>query len=173
MIYRRAEVRDAAALATFADRVFVSSFERQVPRAELTAIARERFTPERQEGDIVDPASTIFLAFDQEMVGYAQLIVGNRPKCELVASAPAELKRIYVDEAWHGRGVAQSLLHHVKTRAREQQCDVLWLAVWDQNARGIAFYEKEGFHLIGFSIFAVGNLSLVHNYMSMSLRDLS
>jgi diamine N-acetyltransferase len=173
LIYRQADVRDAAALATFADRVFVSSFERQVPRAELVAVAGKRFSPEREETDIANPASTIFLALDQDVAGYAQVVVGNRPKCELVADAPAELKRIYVDEAWHGRGVAQSLLALIESRAREQQCDVLWLGVWEENARGIAFYEKQGFRLIGSAAFAVGNLFLVHNYMSMSLRDLS
>ncbi len=173
MIYRQAEVRDAAALAAFAERVFISSFEQQVPRTELAAVARERFSTERQASDIADPASTIFLALDPEMVGYAQLVVGNRPKCELAAEAPAELKRIYVDEAWHGRGVAQSLLGLIQSRAREQQCDVLWLGVWEENARGIAFYEKQGFRLIGSATFTVGTLSLAHNYMSMSLRDLS
>ena len=169
MIYREAEPRDAATLAAFADRVFVSSFERQVPREELAAVARKRFSPERQESDIVDPSSTIFLALDEQMAGYAQLVVGNRPQCEMAAGAPAELKRIYVDEAWHGRGVAQSLLALIQSRARERLCDVLWLGVWDQNARGIAFYEKQGFRLIGSAPFAVGNLTLVHNYMSMAL----
>ena len=169
MIYRQAEARDAAALAAFAKRVFVASFERQVPRAELVTVAQKRFSPERQESDIADPASTIFLALDEEMTGYAQLVVGNRPDCEMVANAPAELKRIYVDGPWHGRGVAQALLALLESRAREQQCDVLWLGVWEENARGIAFYEKQGFRSIGSAPFAVGNLTLVHNYMSKTL----
>ena len=173
MIYRQAEAHDAPALAVFAERVFVSSFEHQLPRAELAAVARERFSRERQHGDLTDSASTIFLAVDREIAGYAQLVLGNRPHCELHANAPAELKRIYVDAAWHGRGVGQSLLALIESRARELQCDVLWLAVWDGNARGIAFYEKHGFKLIGSSQFTVGSLSLVHNYMSMPLRDLS
>ena len=169
MTYREAEARDAAALAAFAERVFVSSFEQQAPRAELEPVARQRFTVERQQADIADPASTIYLALNPEIAGYAQVVRGTRPKCELDANSPAQLKRIYVDAAWHGRGVAQSLFALVEARAREQQCDVLWLAVWDRNARGIAFYEKHGFHVIGTTTIAVGNLSLLHNYMSLPL----
>ncbi|HEX6063661.1 MAG TPA: GNAT family N-acetyltransferase [Longimicrobiales bacterium] len=169
MIYREAEARDAAALAAFAERVFVSSFEQQVPRAELEPVARQRFTVERQQADIADSASTIYLALDREIAGYAQVVLGTRPKCELDANSPAQLKRIYVDAAWHGHGVAQSLFALVEAQAREQQCDVLWLAVWDRNARGIAFYEKLGFRVIGTTMIAVGNLSLLHNYMSLPL----
>jgi ribosomal protein S18 acetylase RimI-like enzyme len=173
LIYRQAEVRDAPDLAAFAERVFVTSFENQLPRAELALVARERFSLEQQQMDIADPASTIFLALDPAIAGYAHLAVGNRPQLDLIADAPAELKRIYVDATWHGRGVAQMLLKLVESRARENGCDVLWLKVWDGNMRGIAFYEKQGFELIGSSVIAVGAWSLGHHYMSMTLRALS
>jgi diamine N-acetyltransferase len=40
--------------------------------------------------------------------------------------------------------------------ARERECTVVWLGVWERNARAIAFYEKHGFIVIGEQPFMLG-----------------
>ena len=44
-----------------------------------------------------------------------------------------ELKRLYVDRAWHGQRVAQTL----------------WLGVWEQRLRAAAFYGTYGVVRVG------------------------
>jgi ribosomal protein S18 acetylase RimI-like enzyme len=34
--------------------------------------------------------------------------------------------------------------------------DVLWLGVWERNARAIAFYRKQGFERVGAKTFRLG-----------------
>jgi len=41
-------------------------------------------------------------------------------------------------------------------QARTWNSDVLWLGVWEQNPRGIAFYEKVGFRTVGHHAFLLG-----------------
>jgi len=36
-------------------------------------------------------------------------------------------------------------------------CDVVWLGVWEQNNRALAFYQKFGFKKTGDHIFCVGD----------------
>jgi ribosomal protein S18 acetylase RimI-like enzyme len=173
LIYRQADAADAAALSEFANRIFLASFEQQVPRSELEPFATSRFAPEKLRDAITHGGGTIFLALDSGIIGYAQVAVGNRPGCTLHGDAPAELTRIYVDAEWQGRGVAQQLMHLVERDAAASGCDVLWLAVWDENARGRAFYDKCGFSIVGSNMFQVGRLTLRHYYLAKSLRDLS
>ena len=172
MIYRRALVADAAALSEFAVRVFVASFEHQLARAGLEAVARERFTYESTKQHLESARDTIFLALHPDCQGYAHLIIGSRPAEPLETRAPAELKRIYVDAAWHGQGVAQQLMQLAETEARARDCDVLWLLCWTENQRAIAFYLKHGFQIFDTVAFPVGNWDLTHHYMAKRLGDL-
>lgn len=173
MIYRKAEVGDAAALSEFAMRIFLASFERQVPRSELEPFATPRFATEKLQDEIAHAPGAVFLALQPEIVGYAQVALGNRPSCTLTGSVPAELKRIYVDVPWQGRGVAQHLMGLIEEEAAHNGCDVLWLAVWDGNARGRAFYQKCGFAIVGSDVFQVGRLTLNHYFLAKPLRELS
>lgn len=157
MEYRKAEPADASALAAFAARLFVDSYEHLMERAELEAYVRDHFSADLQRAELADPAMVTFLATDPKIRGYAQLLVGSRPDCVLESTAPAALQRIYVDHAWHGRGIAQELLRLVEAEARGRGCDRLWLAVWEINDRAISFYGKSGFAVVGRQGFPIGN----------------
>jgi ribosomal protein S18 acetylase RimI-like enzyme len=155
--YRIARPADAAALADFAARLFVSSYEHLMERGELEAYVRDHFSAELQRAELADPAMITFLATDAGICGYAQLLIGCRPDCTLESAAPAALQRIYVDHAWHGRGIAPELLRLVEAGARGRGCDALWLAVWEINDRAISFYRKSGFAVVGRQGFPIGS----------------
>ena len=171
MTYRIAVAADAPLLADFAARMFVASYRHLMDRTEIENYTATHFKPDRQLTEIASDQITTFLAFEDELAGYAQLARGNRPGCVISAANPAELKRIYVDARWHGRGVAQQLLSLVEQQARSQTCDLLWLAVWEVNDRAIAFYRKNGFQMIGRQGFPVGSEVQSDHVMAKSLAN--
>jgi ribosomal protein S18 acetylase RimI-like enzyme len=155
--YRKATPADAGALAEFGARLFLDSYRHLMEAGEIEAYVRDHFTVERQQAELADAGTSTFLAVDPDICGYAQLAAGSRPDCELAGRSPAELKRIYVERAWQGRGVAAELLRLVEAEARERRCDLLWLAVWEINQRAISFYGKQGFAIVGRQGFPIGN----------------
>ena len=68
-----------------------------------------------------------------------------------------ELARFYVERTHHGGGLAQLLMTATLDAARELGGRSMWLGVWERNPRGIAFYEKCGFHYVGTHPFVVGS----------------
>jgi ribosomal protein S18 acetylase RimI-like enzyme len=48
-------------------------------------------------------------------------------------------------------------MQHVLALASDSGSDVLWLGVWEHNAKAIAFYRKFGFEAVGEHVFAVGS----------------
>lgn len=171
MEYRVATIEDAPALARFAARLFVESYEHVMDRLELEEYVTHELTPAKFTAELQSGRITTFLALDPDILGYAQLAAGNRPDCALDAAAPAELKRIYVDHRLHGRGVARELVALVEEEGRRRGCDVLWLAVWEINDRAIAFYRKCGFRIIGRQGFPIGNEVQTDHVMSKFLAD--
>lgn len=119
-------------------------------------IWRLRMGDAQQGRELSDPNYVTLLIEDgAQLVAYAQLRQHPPPPC-VDADAPVELYRFYVDRAWHGQGVAQQLMAGVHDAARAAQGGTLWLSVWEQNARAIAFYSKCGYRDVGSADFFVG-----------------
>jgi ribosomal protein S18 acetylase RimI-like enzyme len=87
--------------------------------------------------------------------------------------APVELVRFYVVRDWHGRGVAQRLMDACVAEARRRGGRTLWLAVWQENPRAIAFYRKAGFRLAGTTTFRLGSQVQDDDVMAMTIEPAS
>jgi GNAT superfamily N-acetyltransferase len=79
----------------------------------------------------VFPASTIWLAEDEDrLIGFA-------------AWKEDWLDHLYVDPAWHGRGIGSALLTAVR-----EGVDELNLWTFQANTQARRFYERHGFRLV-------------------------
>ena len=113
----------------------------------------------RQRAEIVHPKWTTLLAEDLVnggLIGFVQLREGAAGRAVRGAD-PIEIQRLYVDFAFHGRGLARSLMAAAETSALEGGWSTLWLGVWEKNPRAIAFYEKCGFRHVGEQPFLLGS----------------
>jgi ribosomal protein S18 acetylase RimI-like enzyme len=154
---RVARENDAGALAAIAERTFRDTFAASNTAADMDAHCASAYGPDIQLGELRDPRWITFLAENgTELIGFAQLRL-SRPVDGISAERPCELYRIYVDRAWHGRGVAQRLMNEVRSHARREQADWIWLGVWERNLKAQAFYAKCGFQEAGEHTFMVGS----------------
>lgn len=96
------------------------------------------------------------------------LFVGNRLSglAELSFGFPtakdAYLGQMILAPRIRGSGHGRTLLAEVERRARAEGARDLYLAVLDVNARGRAFWEREGFRATGVSLFDEDTGHLIH-----------
>lgn len=153
---RVARAEDAARLSALAERTFRDAFAPLNAASDIDLYCAGAFAPALQAAEITDPLhETLLVEQGSDLVAYAQLHRCPAPGC-VTASAPIELKRFYVLQTWHGSGVAAALMEVVTARAARAGADVMWLGVWERNARAIRFYRKCGFTEAGEHIFVVG-----------------
>jgi diamine N-acetyltransferase len=154
---RRAEPIDAQQLAALAERTFRATFGSSNTRKNMDAHCASAYGEAIQASEIASPEIETFVCDDgAELVGYAQLRWGAAPSC-VPATRPAEIQRIYVDQRWHGKGIAQALMSQVLTAAMRRNADQIWLGVWENNPRAMAFYQKFGFNKVGHHVFQLGD----------------
>ena len=156
---RPATAADAAALAVFAEAQFRHSHAGDSASADLDAYCRKHFGSSRQLEEIRSPGTTFFLALsNDELAGYLQLRLDHAPPCELPIPPQrfSEAKRVYVDATHQGSGLASQLMETCFKAASMAGSDLIWLSVWKQNHRAIAFYRKQGFEVAGETTFTVG-----------------
>ncbi len=159
---RIASASDASALTQLGARTFRDTFEDSNTPEDMARYLAGAFTPEQQAAEIADPSGIVLVAEHATgvdgagLIGYAQLVSGEAP-APVRGPAPMELKRLYVDRAWHGRGVAQSLMNAGLDAARARGAQTMWLGVWERNPRAQAFYAKYGFERVGEHTFVLGD----------------
>jgi ribosomal protein S18 acetylase RimI-like enzyme len=154
---RRAERTDAPTLSALGERLFRAAFGASNTDEDMELYLRSAFSPIRQARELAGPSTQAWLVEDESgaEIGYALVRLGA-PDAEVDAKNPVEIVRFYVDSGWHGRGVASALMTTCVDQARVWGCDQIWLGVWDQNARAIAFYKKSGFRIVGSQPFLLG-----------------
>ena len=163
---RHATAEDAGRLALASARFFAQTFGPDNRPEDMAAYVAGAFSVDRQAAEIRDPESTIWIAEVREsaaprkappqLIGYVQLRQRRRV-APVDAQQPAELARLYVDRDWLGRGVGAALIETCLNAAQASGADVVWLGVWERNARAIAFYEKYGFRRVGEQAFQLGS----------------
>jgi len=99
--------------------------------------------PDRYRTEISDPRT----AFVDDVVLLA--VSGSAAVGCLVVTAPAdgrsEIKRLWTDPAFRGRGIASDLLGAALAHAAESGASAVRLSVWKWRTGAIALYERFGF----------------------------
>jgi len=168
---RRGDAGDAAALTAFARLTFVETYERLNSPSDTNLHLDEFYYEGRQREELINPNMCTLLALvHSELVGFAQLEKGVVPQC-IEAEGAVGLKRYYVKSNWHGKGIAAPLLSAAVGAARLMNATHLWLTVWDQNLRAIAFYHKVGFKQVGSCTFVVGSDPQNDSVMALDLQS--
>lgn len=154
---RKATRSDAKPLSRLAEATFRSTFGAANTHEDMDLHCRTSYSEAIQAGEIANPAMLTLLSDgDEGLVGFAQLRWDGAPDC-VTAKSPGEIQRLYVADAWHGKGIAQELMRACIREMEARGSDVVWLGVWEHNPRAISFYRKFGFVEVGDHVFPLGS----------------
>jgi ribosomal protein S18 acetylase RimI-like enzyme len=157
IIYRDAGAADAEALAAFAEMTFTETFGHLYPPEDLTAYVGAKYQAHVIAGEIADPETRYVLALrDGAIVGYSKLGLVDM---DVDTTDALELHRLYVDTSVKGAGVAKTLMDDALAWARGKGARVMYLSVWENNARAQAFYKRYGFEHVKEHKFMVGRVA--------------
>lgn len=153
---RTATRHDAAQLAQLAEQTFRDTYAAANTTEDMAVHVRQSYGESVQAREIDDPRmATLICEADDLMIGFAQLRWEAAPAC-VIADVPGEIHRLYVDGAWHGKGLGPQLMEACLGALHARGSDQAWLGVWERNPRAIAFYRKFGFVEVGAHVFPVG-----------------
>lgn len=155
--WRMAGPDDAEALAYLGAATFLVSFAFDHPGQPLIEHLKTEHSVEYYSAKLANPDIDIVIGETplSAPVGYAMLVPPEHP--ELQQPGDWELKRIYLLGPWQGGGNGRALLQKAFDVATARAARRLILAVYESNARAVAFYERAGFAYIGETVFMVGD----------------
>jgi len=171
---RRGRAGDAERLAELAEEVFPLACPPHHTRENINKHLAEVLSEDDFEEYASDDDYDLFVAESNgHLVGFALLdtLACDDEEVEpLLAGVHPnmELSKLYVHPDAHGSGVAQQLFDEIDAAARDRSATSLWLTVWMDNARALAFYRRNGFEVVGDRFYPVGDL-LDHDYVAVKV----
>jgi len=164
---RRATIKDAELLSALGKQTFYDTFTGTCTEADMKQFLHDYFNLEQVKKELADENDFYFLAEAEGMsTGYVRMMEDYSNFERMKKWKALELKRIYVNKNFHGKGVAQELMDFVENFARENKYEVVWLGVWEHNLRAKNFYEKCGFKDSGHTHeFPIGETPQTDNWL--------
>lgn len=158
IIWRKAVAADAEALSYLGAATFMSTFAFDHPGQPLIEHLREQHSAAYYADALERPGVDLLMGETPlgAPVGYAMVTPPSHP--DLQKDGDIELKRIYLLGPWQGGGNGKDLINRVIELAKERGAKRLLLAVYENNNRAVAFYQRAGFVAVGETVFMVGQV---------------
>lgn len=148
---------EAARLAELGARSYRAAWGAMTDPEDLESYVGETFRPERIEAALWEPGATTLVAVEGDAIlGYAKVNLAVPPPA-VAAERPLHLHRLYLEPGRTGHGLGSALMDAVLELAVRNGHDVLWLTVWEKNERGIVFYRRWRFEVVGREDFRLGS----------------
>jgi len=153
---RIATVEDAALLADISCKTFYDTYHAYNTKEDMEMFLLEHFNLELVIKELNNTDNIFLLVYDNEQLcGYAKLSETKTPD-QLKNISALEIARIYSIKEKIGKGVGKILIEGCISIARKKNKKMIWLGVWKQNPRAIAFYQKNGFEIFSEQDFVLG-----------------
>ena len=111
-----------------------------------------------------------FAKTEGEVAGYIKLSI-SEPGYGIKDALALEIARIYVLKDKIGSGIGKALLEFAFSFAKNNNRNIIWLGVWENNHRAINFYKRYGFEKFDEHIFMVGNDAQTDWLMKKDLNE--
>ena len=150
---RPAVADDALCLGVLSTQVFLATYAARGIRPALAREVLAQHSVASYEALLADAGTTLLVAeCAGHLVGFSQVSDGTASA--LVTGAASELRRLYVQEPFTGRGVGRDLLRHAEKAAAARGAETLWLTAWTGNARALRFYPRRGYVDLGETVYS-------------------
>jgi len=153
----KVSLQDVEALQAIGRVTFSQTFSEHNNAEDMEAYLKTSYAIEKLTAEINNPESEFYFAKENEnIIGYLKINTG-KAQTEIKNLDAFEIERIYVDQAYLGKKIGQILFQKALQLAMQKKAAYVWLGVWEENHRAIAFYKKNGFVPFDKHIFKLGN----------------
>ena len=164
---RRAGIADTKLLSELSAVTFFDTFHGTCTGDDMQEFIVKFFNEKQVKKELQDTNDFYFIAFNEEKaVGYIRMKEDESDIVEIKNRKSIELKRIYVLREYQSKKVGAGLMNFALNFSAKNGYELIWLGVWEYNARAINFYKKFGFQDTGFQHpFPIGNTPQIDNWM--------
>lgn len=157
-------LKDAFTLAKLGERTFIESHGTSASAVDINDYVSKRFSIAEFEKELSDSNSVYRLIYyNNQLAGYSKIIY-NSPNPSITENNVCKMERLYILKEFYNKNIGKYLFDYNVALAKTNNQLGMWLYVWTENKRALAFYEKQGFKNIGSTYFKISENHSNPNY---------
>lgn len=151
-----ATLPDAPSLRDLMEQTFVDTYAQYNTPENMHQYVASHFKLAQVEQELRDEkAQYLLMKHNERLIGFAKLVKDHSAE-GLEGQKAVELERIYVARVYHGQKLGTKIMQACLDWSKNAGFETIWLGVWEQNLKALAFYEKMGFQRFGEHVFVLG-----------------
>lgn len=124
-------------------------------KQDLSNYLERTFSLEKLKSSMGKPNNIFWIVlYDYKPVGYAKIQL-DTPSEFIASNKVCKLQKLYLLEDYLSKGIGGQLQQLILEKAKES-CDAIWLSVLKENTKAVAFYERDGYKVVGEHPFSIG-----------------
>lgn len=141
----RAGLEDALDILELSRKTFIETYFEVSDKSEVLKYLDTYITLHRIKEDLQNQSILFYIARKGlQSIGFLKLEENKVPK-GIVDKKCLLLDKLYVLQEFHGKSIGKELMNIAKDYAKTNHFQVIWLQVWQKNAKAIQFYQHAGF----------------------------
>jgi len=145
-----------ALLAEIGRSTFYETFSHDNSEEDMQTYISKTYNLKQVAENLLNPNIYYFIAYGlNQDLGYIKLLTNI--SMDGLTGKIVELEKIYVRKEAQGSKVASLLMQQAIDLAKKGSNDYLFLGVWQENKRALAFYKKFGFEIFNTRKFKLGD----------------
>ena len=162
---RKASPEDASLLSKISIDSFIPAHGHSAPKDIINNYMRMNFSVSNLIHELNDPSSHFFLLYhENQIAGYSKVMFNQVGECINTKKA-TYMSRLYLLKQFYNLGLGKQLFDYNVAYCKENHQKSIWLKVWVENEKAIAFYRKMGFKQVGLSDFKLSEDHYNPNYV--------
>ncbi|WP_299668689.1 GNAT family N-acetyltransferase [uncultured Polaribacter sp.] len=145
----KATQKDAKLLSKLSIASFLVPHGHSAPKVAIDNYVSSNFSEENFVNELSNSNFQYYLMYYKEEVAGFSKVIFNTENENIVAKNTTKMERLYLLKEFYNLGLGKTFMHFNIQLAKQQQQAGIWLAVWVENPRAIAFYKKTGFKIVG------------------------
>jgi ribosomal protein S18 acetylase RimI-like enzyme len=146
---KKATLKNANLLSKLSIAAFIPAHGQAAPKEVVDAYIAANFSEENFRKELSNPKFQYhILYYKEKMAGFSKVIF-NQKNEHVVDKNATKMERLYLLKEFYNLGLGKELLNFNSTLAKKHKQAGIWLFVWIENLKAIAFYKKMGFQKVG------------------------
>ena len=161
---KKATAADALLIAEMGAKTFVESHGHSAAAEDIAEYVQQKYSAEIVEAELANFDNIFYIIYYKgQPAGYSK-IVFDVPNPNIPAQNVCKMERLYILKDFLDLKLGGLLFDLNIALAKQQNQAGIWLFVWTENHRAVAFYRKRGFVQVGNRAFKITEKHYNPNY---------
>lgn len=145
----KATVSDAKILSKVSVESFLVPHGHSSPKHDIEAYISKNFNEDNLRIELSEPTNEYYLIYhNNQLAGFSKVIF-NISNENIEVQNITKMERLYLLKEFYGLNLGKVLFDFNAALSQKNNQAGIWLAVWTENPRAIAFYTKMGMKNVG------------------------